>query len=271
VDIAFVVDDLESLSAKIARLGIPIKHQTLTTSTAPQIVIPGWGDYQHTLMTVASHPRSPANTPESSAIASIDHVVLNVGKDQLNAAAHWYRELFGFQIQQAFDIQTDYSGLYSQALVDPTGQVQFNINEPSTPTSQIQTFLDIHNGAGIQHIGLRTCDIVTAVDQMRERGLSFLSIPRHYYANLLDRMEQTSHFPCHQQEWQEIEKLEILLDWPATDRSSLLLQIFTQPIFEQPTFFLEIIERRHQAQGFGEGNFLALFQAMEAAELSQGS
>lgn len=277
-DVAFVVDDLELILARIDRLNIPvITDLALHSRDTSQITIQGWGDYQHTLMTnaskkFASSEESQLPLVEQSGLIDIDHVVLNVAQNQLAAATQWYQELFDFRVQQSFEIQTNYSGLYSKALVDVSGQVQFNINEPSTANSQIQTFLDLHGGAGIQHVALHAQNIFQSVAQMRSRNLEFLPIPATYYSNLRGRFPfrdaapSVNDFPLLPQEWQELEKSAVLLDWPADDAVELLLQIFTQPIFAKPTFFFEIIERRGQAQGFGEGNFLALFEAIEQEE-----
>jgi 4-hydroxyphenylpyruvate dioxygenase len=287
-DVAFVVDDLDLILARIDRLNIPvITDQSLQNRDTPQITIQGWGDYQHTLMAndskkSASCEKSQLSSVERSWLIDIDHVVLNVAQNQLGEATQWYQELFDFRVQQSFEIQTNYSGLYSKALIDGSGQVQFNINEPSTATSQIQTFLDLHGGAGIQHIALQAQNIFHSVAQMRSQNLEFLPIPSTYYSNLRDRLpledatrsrslsgreSQSIHkSPLLPQEWQELEKSAVLLDWPADAAAELLLQIFTQPIFTQPTFFFEIIERRGQVQGFGEGNFLALFEAIEQEE-----
>ncbi len=269
-DVAFVVDDLELLLARIDRLNIPIiTEQALHNQETPQITIQGWGDYQHTL--IANDSKKFDRSVQSlmvgqSGLTDIDHVVLNVAHNQLAAATQWYQELFDFQVQQSFEIQTNYSGLYSKALIDSSGQVQFNINEPSTATSQIQTFLDLHGGAGIQHVALQAQNIFQSVAQMRSQNLEFLPIPPTYYHNLRNRSQLINNFPLLQQEWQELEQSAVLLDWPTDVTTELLLQIFTQPIFAQPTFFLEIIERRGQVQGFGEGNFLALFEAIEQEE-----
>jgi 4-hydroxyphenylpyruvate dioxygenase len=272
-NIAFLVDDLESLSARIARLDVQvIEEYDLSIDHTKQLTIQGWGDFQHTLLTQASDPvwTSISLEPDDhNLVVDIDHVVLNVDRHQLAAATDWYQNLFDFQVQQSFDIQSNYSGLYSHALVDNTGQVQFNINEPSSPNSQIQTFLDVHGGAGIQHIALRTTNIFQTVTEMRSQDLAFLPIPPSYYANLKSRSQQINNFPLNHQEWQALERLEILLDWSSDHNLALLMQIFTQPIFAQPTFFFEIIERRGQVQGFGEGNFLALFQAIERSDSSR--
>jgi 4-hydroxyphenylpyruvate dioxygenase len=276
VDIAFLVDDLAACLTQIDRWRAPM----ITAVSEPlpgepqQLTIQGWGDYRHTLIdggsvSSASASLLPASAPMSMSLMSIDHVVLNVPQEQLAAAANWYQNIFGLQVQQTFDIQTGYSGLYSQALVDATHQVQFNINEPSSSNSQIQTFLDIYGGAGIQHIALRTANIFQTVTDMRSHNLEFLPIPHSYYTNLQQRAAQTSDFAFTDREWQDLAETSTLLDWSAAQPHALLMQIFTQPIFEQPTFFFEIIERRQQAPGFGEGNFLALFQALEQAELQQ--
>jgi 4-hydroxyphenylpyruvate dioxygenase len=268
-DVAFVVDDLELMLAKIDRLNIKVITADLHGRDSPQITIQGWGDYQHTLIAAdAQQFNSPPvfTTLQKNTFVDIDHVVLNVDRHQLAAATQWYQDLFDFRVQQSFEIQTNYSGLYSKALIDRSGQVQFNINEPSTASSQIQTFLDLHGGAGIQHVALRAQNIFQSVAAMRTQNLEFLPIPPIYYSNLKDRSQPVDSFPLLQQEWQELEKSAILLDWPKDAATELLLQIFTQPIFAQPTFFFEIIERRGEVQGFGEGNFLALFEAIEQEE-----
>jgi 4-hydroxyphenylpyruvate dioxygenase len=280
-DVAFVVDDLDLILGRIDRLNIPVvTYRAVHSQDAPQITIQGWGDYQHTLMANDSKKfdnhqfkseEHQVSLVEQSGLIDIDHVVLNVAQNQLAAATQWYQELFDFRVQQSFEIQTNYSGLYSKALIDGSGQVQFNINEPSTATSQIQTFLDLHGGAGIQHVALQAQNIFQSVAQMRSQNLEFLPIPSTYYRNLRERFSfgnARRNFPLLQQEWQELEKSAVLLDWPKDAATELLLQIFTQPIFTQPTFFFEIIERRGQAQGFGEGNFLALFEAIEQEGMS---
>ncbi len=267
-DVAFVVEDWELLLARIDRLNIPIISDLATHNRdSHQITIQGWGDYQHTL--IADHAQDGINQISKrgqSGLINIDHVVLNVAQNQLMSATQWYQDLFDLRVQQSFEIQTNYSGLYSKALIDGSGQVQFNINEPSTANSQIQTFLDLHGGAGIQHVALQAANIFQSVAQMRAQNLQFLSVPTTYYDNLKDRSQSITNFPLLPNEWQELEKSAILLDWPEEAGTELLLQIFTQPIFAQPTFFFEIIERRGQVQGFGEGNFLALFEAIEQDE-----
>ncbi|MEM8777915.1 MAG: 4-hydroxyphenylpyruvate dioxygenase, partial [Cyanobacteria bacterium P01_G01_bin.49] len=144
------------------------------------------------------------------------------------------------------------------------------------PNSQIQEFLDINNGSGIQHIALKTNNITSVTRQLRSRGLAFLRVPHNYYT--LDKKQLNCHFS--QMEWQDLIEQNILLDSEKSQLLSLyknpkfipiLLQIFTEPIFNKPTFFFEIIERREQAKGFGEGNFLALFKAIEREQMKRGT
>lgn len=205
--------------------------------------------------------------------AAIDHAVLNVGVGELQRAVSWYQSIFGFRPQQAFNIQTDFSGLKSQVLVHPDAQVQLPINEPASKTSQIQEFLEINRGAGIQHIALRTSNIVAAIAELRPRGLSLLPVPETYYEQLCQR----PGFQLSAPQWQAIAAQQVLVDWQNDRTPALLLQTFTQPIFSQPTFFFELIERqvycsngqRQQAQGFGEGNFQALFEAVEREQMKR--
>ena len=266
VDLAFQIQDLELMLTKVLDLGIQIfQKKVSSTGEIQSFKIKGWGDYYHTLVkNKASISRVNELSESSVQITAIDHLVLNVHSGQLDLAVDWYKTLFDFQVQQIFTIQTNYSGLYSKALIDHTGKLQFNINEPSTHNSQIQTFLEYNHGAGIQHIALYTQNIFQAVSDLRKKGLGFLPIPKSYYAALKYRSQQLLNVAFNAQEWQALEALEILLDWSDQQPEALLMQIFTQPIFDQPTFFFELIERRQQKQGFGEGNFLALFQAMEA-------
>ena len=198
---------------------------------------------------------------------TIDHIVLNVAIGELELAVSWYKNILDFQPQQTFKIQTDRSALHSQVMISRNGRVQLPINEPASSNSQIQEFLDVNRGAGIQHIALRTSNLKSMIAQFRARGLSLLSVPKSYYTQLKKR----PGLPLSSQELEAIAQQEILADWKEDAQNAVLLQIFTQPIFEQPTFFFEFIERRSQAQGFGEGNFRALFEAIESEQIKRGS
>jgi 4-hydroxyphenylpyruvate dioxygenase len=225
-----------------------------------------WGIHHSSLQT---SPQPLVPSPFKSGLFSeIDHVVLNVATGDLERALRWYEDVLGFQRQQTFTIQTDKSGLRSQVLVHPKSGVQFPINEPASANSQIQEFLDINQGSGIQHIALQTPQIVQAIARLRHLGLSFLPIPSSYYTQL--RLNHPG-LPLSVAELEEIAAQQILVDWQEESTQALLLQTFTQPIFEKPTFFFELIERRQEARGFGEGNFRALFEAIEREQLKRGS
>ncbi len=297
-DIVFRVKDIGAIIDRARYLGLEVLQDMETVRSKRgkfrTAKIQGWGDLHHTLI---EDPKERDINPRNfnSYITDIDHIVLNVAAGKLNLAVKLYQELFGFKIQQSFKIQTPRSGLYSQALIDDSGTVQFNINEPTSNNSQIQQFIDLNRGSGIQHLALRSQNLIADVARMQDNLVEFLKIPRAYYSDSLNRLSNLSP-----QEWQAIIKQQILVDsdsanmrsltnavahggdphresgiCPLTqsissrkDRAaSLLMQIFTQPIFEQPTFFLEFIERRQQAQGFGEGNFQALFEAVEREQV----
>ncbi len=206
----------------------------------------------------------------------IDHLVLNVAQGELTPTVEWYKHTFGWQAKQAFSITTARSGLHSQVLVSPRGEVQFPINEPSSENSQIQEFLNFNHGAGIQHLALSTPDVTDVTLQLKALGVPFLRVPETYYNQLRERLHQ---FPFSAREWEKIQQAQVLVDCEAEavssltsnrSRTPLLLQIFTQPIFSEPTFFFELIERRDRAQGFGEGNFRALFAAIEREQQARG-
>jgi 4-hydroxyphenylpyruvate dioxygenase len=188
-----------------------------------------------------------------------------VEKGKLEMMVNWYEKVLGFERQQSFQIGTPFSGLSSQVLIHPRTGIQLPINEPVDPNSQIQEFIELNRGAGIQHIALSTSEITSTCARLTKAGLSFLSIPKSYYDHLPD-------LKISPQEYTQLQNLGILAEiQPARvgNISPLLLQIFTNPIFVKPTFFFELIERRHNAQGFGAGNFQALFEAIEREQLKR--
>jgi 4-hydroxyphenylpyruvate dioxygenase len=293
-DLAFQVVNLEAtVERAVARGAIllqPIQSTQTQAGWQQSAQVQGWGDLRHTLIEhPVEHPALPplpnllkkidcsnhpiVETPPE--FVSIDHVVLNVAQGDLQRALSWYETLFGFQRRQNFAIQTEHSALCSQVLTHPNGLVQFPINEPASAGSQIQEFLDLNRGPGIQHIALRTQGIVSLMGQLRQQGIGFLSVPATYYEQLCDR----PGFPLSLAEWQAIFRQQVLVDWQPENPQALLLQAFTQPIFKQPTFFFELIERRSYrvnqqqriAEGFGEGNFRALFEAIEREQMKRGS
>jgi 4-hydroxyphenylpyruvate dioxygenase len=277
-DVSFRATDLAAIRCKVDRLGVKVLATSTSQDDVPWLKIQGWGSIEHTITQVAEFNELPKPTlietivgidrilPNIAAIdtiVGIDHIVLNVAAGELELAVNWYRDLFGFHVQQTFDIHTPKSGLASKALVSSCGKIRFNINEPTASNSQIQSFLDLNRGAGIQHIALQTPDLFATIDRLQQQSVAFLSIPQIYYANLRNRARLEQHHLLTDREWHQLERLQILMDWSAATPAQILLQIFTQPIFEAPTFFFEFIERRNRAQGFGQGNFQALFEAIE--------
>jgi 4-hydroxyphenylpyruvate dioxygenase len=274
-DVSFRVPDLGEIRSRVARLGVKVLATSADLDEFQWLKISGWGPIEHTIIQAKPgkidrtiiqakpHAIVPIDIDRHEQIIGIDHIVLNVAAGELDLAVNWYRDVFDFQLQQTFDIKTQTSGLASKALVSACGKIRFNISEPSSSNSQIQEFLDLNHGAGIQHIALQTQDIWTTIDRMQQQELAFLPIPQTYYANLQNKARAAQQLLLTDEEWQQLERLQILMDWSAATPEQMLLQIFTQPIFESPTFFFEIIERRNRAQGFGQGNFQALFEAIE--------
>ncbi|HAO10467.1 MAG TPA: 4-hydroxyphenylpyruvate dioxygenase [Planktothrix sp. UBA8407] len=285
-DVAFEVKDLELRLEHLIKQGVrliyPLKSHDYLGGQLKWLTIEGWQGLRHTLIeqigTILGKPIPgfpdiiPRYSPD---ILNIDHVVLNVESGDLKTAISWYQNNLGFQPKQSFDIQTERSGLQSQVMVHSQGQVQLPINEPASKNSQIQEFLDINRGSGIQHIALKTLDLVQKVNHLKRIGLSFLTVPDEYYLELQKRW---NHQPL-LVNWEALKVNQILADWEPSNPEAMLLQIFTQPIFEQPTFFFEFIERKictiqgqiRQAQGFGEGNFRALFEAIEREQIKRAN
>ncbi|MBN3922299.1 4-hydroxyphenylpyruvate dioxygenase [Nostoc sp. NMS4] len=282
-DVAFAVEDVEGAIALAEKHGAtilqPIQERQVGTEFLKYGKIAAWGGLTHTLIerSLVFDKGQMTNDKEQitndNTFTAIDHVVLNVAVGELDGAVAWYEKILDFQPQQAFKIKTNHSALHSQVMVSRNGSVQLPINEPASRNSQIQEFLDVNRGPGIQHIALRTTNLVSAIAKFRASGLSLLSVPETYYTQLKQRPGLTLS-PL---ELEAIAQQEILVDWQeytsleGGNTAPLLLQIFTQPIFEQPTFFFEFIERRFQAQGFGEGNFRALFEAIESEQIKRGT
>ncbi|CDN12010.1 MAG: 4-hydroxyphenylpyruvate dioxygenase [Richelia sp.] len=272
-DVAFIVEDIvkvielaEASGSKILQSIQQYQHGSKSYKWGK---IGGWGSLTHTLLEISDSNTFTDNQPMDlfSMVRAIDHVVLNVEAGKLETAVSMYQSIFNLELRQQFNIQTAYSALHSQVLTSSCGNVQLPINEPTSNSSQIQEFLDFNRGSGIQHIALQTNNAIQAIAKFRVQGLSFLPVPANYYLKL----QQRHGFSLSPQELQAIAQQQILVDWEPETPQALLLQIFTQYIFAQPTFFLEFIERRSQASGFGEGNFQALFAAMEAEQIQRGS
>lgn len=203
---------------------------------------------------------------EGVGLTYVDHIVGNVEADKMNEWVQFYEKAFGFYKYQAFDkddITTQYSALASTVMANESGTIKMPINEPATGLrkSQIQEYLDYYTAAGVQHIAVGTNDIMKTVSQLQERGVDFLTVPRAYYDNLLDRVGKID------EDIEELAKLGILVD---RESDGYLLQIFTKPVEDRPTLFFEIIERKG-ATGFGQGNFMALFESIEREQERRGN
>lgn len=293
VDIAFRVSQLQKIINQAQNCGIKILQPIQQKDKLKYACVKGWACLKHSLLEWQDDRSSkykyyllPDGKLRTASfkqqkffkkfnLTNIDHIVLNVKQGDLSQAVNYYQSLFDFQIQQTFTIKTSYSGLFSQALIDCQKKVQFNINEPTTANSQIQEFIELNGGAGIQHLALKSDNLIKDIAEMRscqnkgiwqQAKLEFLPIPPAYYRQLQLYMNQEFKSFL-SEELQAVTQQEILLDWEENKHQSLLLQIFTQPIFAQPTFFLEFIERRQQVNGFGERNFQALFKAIEEEQM----
>ena len=204
--------------------------------------------------------------PESVGLRYIDHMVGNVGWNEMNTWAKFYNEVMGFANLVTFDdndISTEYTALMSKVMTNGNGRIKFPINEPAEgrKKSQIEEYLDFYNGAGCQHIAVATNNIIETVSAMRNRGVEFLYVPGTYYDTVLDRVGEID---------EELEKLKDLGIMVDRDDEGYLLQIFTKPVEDRPTLFFEIIQRKG-AQSFGKGNFKALFESIEAEQARRGT
>ena len=199
-------------------------------------------------------------------LAAIDHIVGNVELGKMNYWVNWFHKVMGFRQIVHYDdkvIHTEYSALMSKVMGNGNGRIKFPINEPAEgrKKSQIEEYLDYYIGPGVQHVALLTGDIITTVRELRSRGLEFLRVPDAYYAALPDRVGAIK------ESYDDIADLGILAD---RDDEGYLLQIFSRPIQDRPTVFIEVIQRRG-ARGFGVGNFKALFESIEIEQAKRGN
>jgi 4-hydroxyphenylpyruvate dioxygenase len=204
--------------------------------------------------------------PPSVGLKYIDHMVGNVGWNEMNIWAEFYQEIMGFANLVTFDdkdISTEYTALMSKVMTNGNGRIKFPINEPAEgrKKSQIEEYLDFYGGPGCQHIAVATNNIIKTVGAMRERGVEFLYVPGSYYDTVLDRVGEID------EELEALKALGIMVD---RDDEGYLLQIFTRPVEDRPTLFFEIIQRKG-AQSFGKGNFQALFESIEAEQERRGT
>jgi 4-hydroxyphenylpyruvate dioxygenase len=205
-------------------------------------------------------------TVKPAGLAAVDHMVGNVELGKMNYWVDWFHRVMGFRQIVHYDdkvIHTEYSALMSKVMGNGNGRIKFPINEPAEgrKKSQIEEYIDYYIGPGVQHVALITGDIIATVRELRARGLEFLRVPDAYYASLPERMGKIK------ESYDDIAELGILAD---KDDEGYLLQIFSRPIQDRPTMFMEIIQRRG-ARGFGVGNFKALFESIEIEQGKRGN
>jgi 4-hydroxyphenylpyruvate dioxygenase len=199
--------------------------------------------------------------PKGAGLAGIDHLTHNVHRGRMQVWSDYYTKLFNFREIRYFDIEGKMTGLFSKAMTSPCGQIRIPINESADDKSQIEEYLKAYNGEGIQHIALSSNDIFATVEGLRAKGVKFLVTPDTYYEMLPERL------PHHGQDTERMKKNHVLVDGAPTKDGGILLQIFTETAIG-PIFF-EIIQRKGD-DGFGEGNFKALFESMELDQIRRG-
>ena len=232
-----------------------VVHSFIDDSMYDGIWKPGFIDY------------SPLDvTKHDPNLLLVDHVVGNVDDKKMNHWVSYYEKCFSFKPFIEFtddDIATKYSSLRSKVMKSDNSKIKLPINEPAEglKKSQIQEYIDSNNGAGVQHIAILTTDIIASISALRRNGAEFLDVPDTYYDNLKDRIGIID------EDIEKLKKLKILVD---RDSEGYLLQLFTKPVQDRPTLFLEIIQRKG-CQGFGKGNFMALFEAIEREQEKRGN
>jgi 4-hydroxyphenylpyruvate dioxygenase len=275
-DVALLVDDVDkAYSAAVERGGIglvPPYELKDEKGTIKKAVLGTYGDTIHTLVERKNYqgvfmpgfdPYSVYLPIEDAGLIGIDHVVGNV--ERMEEWVEYYSKVMGFVEMKHFtdkDITTEYSALMSKVMHNG-GRIKFPINEPAEGKrkSQIQEYLEFYNGPGVQHLAILTEDIVSTVATLKKNGVEFLNTPSTYYEDLGQRIGKID------EEIEKLRELNILVD---RDDEGYLLQIFTKPIVDRPTLFVEIIQRKG-ARGFGEGNFKALFESIEREQARRGN
>ncbi|KAK9488954.1 Glyoxalase/Bleomycin resistance protein/Dihydroxybiphenyl dioxygenase [Lipomyces starkeyi] len=289
MDVAFVCDDVTEVFAWAVNHGAhAILKPTMFEDNYGSAVIAtvtAFGHVTHTFIKkdkylgaylpgyVPVDYNDPINTVyDSVPLMEIDHVVGNQYSGQMENVCNFYRKAFGFHqfvSEDDYNVQTEFSALKSTVMANPNNCIKMPINEPAKGKrlSQIEEYLRYNNGPGVQHIALRTPDIIKCVEEMKRRGVEFIAVPREYYTDLRERLTR-SDAPRIKEDLSKIEDLGILVDY---DKDGYLLQLFVKEhVSNRPTSFYEIIQREG-SEGFGGGNFKALFEAVEREQLKRGN
>ena len=279
-DIALWVDDARSAFEESTKRGaVPAREPEVLSDANGEVVVAAIGTYGETLHTFVERRNYDGLflpgfeawenaywQPEPVGLKYVDHCVGNVHLGEMERYVNYYAETMGFRNLLHFtdrDISTEYSALMSKVMANGNERIKFPINEPAQgkKKSQIDEYLEFYRGAGVQHIAMATDDILATVQRLRDRGVEFLSTPTTYYDALQERVGKIDE-PV-----DALAELGILVD---RDPDGYLLQIFTKPVQDRPTVFYEIIQRKG-ARTFGEGNFKALFEAIEREQARRGN
>lgn len=286
-DIAFNVEDLDAIyKLAVARGAVVVREpweETDEQGTVRMATIRTYGDTCHTLVDrskykgwfLPGYQRVDTKDPVTSQLPKcdlecVDHVVGNQPDLEMTAVAEWYEKMLQFHRFWSVDdktMHTDYSALRSIVVANYEETIKMPINEPAPGLrrSQIQEYVDYNGGPGVQHIALKTSDIITSVRKLRARGVEFLHVPDKYYDNLRERLK-TSKVVV-KEDLSILQELRILVDF---DDNGYLLQLFTKIMQDRPTLFIEIIQRCNNS-GFGAGNFKALFESIEYDQGQRGN
>jgi len=286
-DIAFAVEDLDAIVEGAKKRGATVVRDIWEESdecgTVRFATVQTYGDTTHTFVDRANysglflpgykppmHPDPLLDILPAIGLNFVDHVVGNQPDLEMEATAQWYVDKLQFHRFWSVDdtqLHTEYSALRSIVVTNYEETIKMPINEPASGQrkSQIQEYVDYYGGAGVQHIALNTSDIITAIDHLRRRGMQFLKVPATYYETLRKRLALSKVRVV--EDVAVLQSLNILVDY---DDDGYLLQIFSKPMQDRPTLFLEVIQR-HNHQGFGAGNFKALFEAIELDQDARGN
>lgn len=286
-DVAFSVEDLPAILQRARERGATvikdIWEESDADGTVKMAVVQTYGDTVHTLVDRSNYKgvflpgyEKPTftdpllSTLPNTGLNFIDHVVGNQPDDCMTNAADWYQKTLLFHRFWSVDdkqIHTQYSALRSIVMTNYEETIKMPINEPACgkKISQIQEFVDYYGGAGVQHIALNTNNIIETIVNLKSRGLQFLVVPDTYYDTLREKLKSAKIKVT--EDIAKLQELKILVDY---DDNGYLLQLFTKPMQDRPTLFLEIIQRRNH-QGFGAGNFKSLFEAIELDQGQRGN
>jgi len=277
--VALWVDDARKSFEETTRRGARIYQEpTVLTDEHGEVITSGIYTYGETVHLFVERKNyngaflpgfrkwEPHYRPASIGLKYVDHMVGNVGWNEMNVWAHFYSEVMGFTQLVSFDdkdISTEYTALMSKVMANSNLRIKFPLNEPAEgrKKSQIEEYLDFYRSPGVQHAALATDNIIDTVTALRDRGVEFLKVPVTYYDSVLSRVGEID------EDLAPLRDLGILID---RDDEGYLLQIFTKPVEDRPTLFYEIIQRKG-AKSFGKGNFKALFEAIELEQESRGT